>query len=140
MADEMNVFTYGSLMFSAVWQKVVRGNYRSSPAFIQGFRRVRVREGNHPALIVASRAAPIMGRVYFDVSAEDVARLDYFETRDYERVLVAITVNNSAMTAQAYLAADIDLLTDTDWSAEHFEQSGLPMFLTTYAVKNNPPT
>ena len=140
MADEMNVFTYGSLMFSAVWQKVVRGDYRSSPASIQGFRRVCVREGSYPALIIASRAAPIMGRIYFGVSAEDVARLDYFETRDYERVLVAVTVDGSATAAQAYLAANIDLLTDSDWNEEHFEHSGLPVFLTTYAVKNNPPT
>ena len=139
MADEMNVFTYGSLMFPAVWQKVVRGDYCSSTAFIQGFRRVCVREGNHPALIIAPRAAPIVGRIYFGVSAEDVVRLDYFETRNYERVLVAATVDSIATAAQAYLAAKIDVLTDIDWNEKTFEQSGLPVFLTTYAVKNNPP-
>ena len=140
MADEMNVFTYGSLMFPAVWQQVVRGDYRSSTASIQGFRRVCVRDGNYPALMIAPRAAPIVGRLYFAVSAADVARLDYFETRNYERVLVAATVNSVATAAQAYLAASIDLLTDTDWNETTFEQSGLPVFLTTYVVKNNPPT
>lgn len=139
MADAMNIFTYGSLMFPAVWQKVVRGDYRSSTASIQGFRRVCVREGNHPALIIAPQAAPMMGRLYFGVSAEDVARLDYFETRNYERVLVAVTVDGSATAAQAYLAANIDVLTDTDWNQKTFEQSGLPVFLTTYALINNPP-
>lgn len=139
MADGMNVFTYGSLMFPSVWQKVVRGDYRSSTASIQGFRRVCVREGSHPALIIAPRAAPIVGRLYFGISAEDVARLDYFETRNYQRVLVAVTVNGIATAAHTYLAANIDLLTDTDWNETTFEQTGLPVFLTTYAVKNNPP-
>ncbi|MBC7708435.1 MAG: gamma-glutamylcyclotransferase [Rhizobacter sp.] len=139
MADEMNVFTYGSLMFPAVWRQVVRGDYRSSAASIQGFRRVCVRDGNYPALIIAPRAAPIMGRLYFAVSEEDMARLDYFETRNYERVLLAATVEGIATAAHAYLAADIDLLTDTDWNETTFEQSGLPVFLSTYAVKNTPP-
>jgi len=52
---------------------------------------------------------------------------------------VAVTVNSIATSAQAYLAANIDVLTDTDWNQTAFEQSGLPVFLTTYAVKNNPP-
>ena len=139
MADEMNVFTYGSLMFPAVWQKVVRGDYRSSVASIHGFRRVCVRDGSHPALIISPRAAPIVGRVYFGVSAEDVSRLDYFETHNYERVTVAITVDSNAKAAQAYLAVNMALLADTDWNENTFEQSGLPVFLTTYAVKNSPP-
>lgn len=139
MADTMNVFTYGSLMFPAVWQKVVRGDYLSSAASIHGFRRVCVRDANHPALIISSRAEPIVGRVYFDVSAEDTARLDHFETHNYARVSVAVTVDGSATAAQAYLAVNIDSLTDIDWSEQTFEQTGLPVFLATYAVKNRPP-
>ena len=128
MADAMSIFTYGSLVFSAVWQKVVRGDYRSSAASIHGFRRVCVRDANHPALIISPRAMPIMGRVYFDVSAEDIARLDHFETGNYERVSVAVTVDGSAAAAQTYLAVNMDLLTDTDWNEKTIEKTGLPVF------------
>ena len=139
MADAINIFTYGSLMFPQVWQKVVRGDYRSSSASIHGFRRVCVLYANHPALIISARATPILGRVYFHVSVEDIARLDYFETRAYERVSVAVTIDANATAAQTYLAIDMDLLTDTDWSAQTFEKTGLPVFLATYAVKHRPP-
>ena len=139
MVETIDIFTYGSLMFPAVWQKVVHGEYRSSVASIHGFRRVCVRDGHHPALIISPHAAPIVGRVYCGVSAEDVARLDYFETRNYERVAVAITVDRNATAAQAYLAVNVNLLTDIDWNEKTFEQRGLRMFLTTYAVKNDPP-
>jgi len=139
MADSINIFTYGSLMFPAVWQTVVRGDYRSSPATIHGFRRVCVRDANHPALIISARAAPIAGRVYFDVSTDDIARLDHFETDNYERVSVAVTVEGSASAGEAYLAVDTVALTDINWNEKSFEQTGLPVFLTTYAVKNRPP-
>lgn len=138
MADSINIFTYGSLMFPAVWHTVVRGDYRSSPATIHGFRRVCVRDAKHPTLTISARAAPIAGRVYFDVSTDDIARLDHFETDSYQRVSVAVTVEGSAGAGQAYLAVNTDSLTDINWNEKSFEQAGLPLFLATYAVKNRP--
>lgn len=139
MADTMHIFTYGSLMFPAVWQKVVRGDYQSSAGSVHGFRRVCVRDGTHPALLIDPRAAPIVGRVYLDVNAADIARLDHFETRNYERVLVAVTIDGGPKVAQAYLAVNMTSLTDVDWSEKEFEESGLPIFLATYGVKHLPP-
>lgn len=139
MDKRLNVFTYGSLMFPAVWGSVVRGNYPSAPATIRGFRRVRVRDREHPALIVAHGSALVTGRVYFDVDASDVARLDYFETSNYARVTVATTLEGKAISAQAYLALNFDSLLETDWDAAEFERTGLPVFLATYAVQNAPP-
>lgn len=139
MADAMNVFTYGSLLFPAVWQTVVRSVYRSSTASVLGFRRVCVRDAHHPALIISQCAAPLVGRLYFDVSADDIARLDHFETANYQRVSVAVTVDHDSTVAQAYLAVNPDVLTDADWCERTFEQVGLPLFLATYAVTNRPP-
>lgn len=135
----MNVFTYGSLMFPAVWTRVVRGDYRACDAAIHGFRRARVRDKEHPALIVSANAAPIVGRLYFGVGATDLARLDHFETVNYVRVTIAATVADRAVSAQAYLALNLDSLLNDDWSATEFEQHGLPLFLATYAVLNAPP-
>jgi gamma-glutamylcyclotransferase (GGCT)/AIG2-like uncharacterized protein YtfP len=134
-----NIFTYGSLMFPAVWARVVRGDYRSTDATVHGFRRVRVRDRQHPALVIVANAAPIVGRLYYDVSAEDVARLDHFETSNYARVAIAVTVADHAVSAQSYLALNVDALLNEDWSATEFEQHGLPIFNTTYVVENAPP-
>jgi gamma-glutamylcyclotransferase (GGCT)/AIG2-like uncharacterized protein YtfP len=138
MSDQLNVFTYGSLMFPEVWQRVVRGTYPSSLATVHGFKRVSILNKEHPALIVAPRAAPLTGRVYFDVDVADLARLDYFETDNYARVTIAATIDGTAVSAQAYLALNFDALLETEWSVREFELSGLPRFLATYAVQNAP--
>lgn len=134
----MNIFTYGSLMFPSVWGRVVRGDYSSAEARIHGFRRVRVLGAEHPALIISANAPGITGRVYFDVSAEDVARLDHFETANYVRVAIAATVADQAVVAQSYLALTLDLLSNEPWNVEDFERHGLPIFSATYVVANAP--
>lgn len=139
MADTQHVFTYGSLMFPVVWQRVVQASYRSNEATILGFKRVRVRGEHYPALIIDANALALRGRVYFDVSPDDIARLDHFETNDYMRVSVAVRVDGNSLAAQAYLALKPDRLEHLDWSAEEFEQHGLEPFLATYATTNAPP-
>jgi len=98
-----------------------------------------VKDREHPALVVAPGTPPLTGRVYCGVTAEDLARLDYFETSNYARVAVAATVDGRAIRAQAYLALNVESLLDTDWSVSEFEKNGLPVFLSTYAVQNAPP-
>ena len=126
-------------MFPSVWARVVRGVYPSSEATIHGFRRVRVLGRQHPALIILANAAPIAGRLYYDISADDVARLDHFETSNYARVRVAITVTGRAVSAESYLALNVDSLLNEDWSVTDFERHGLPIFNATYVVENAPP-
>ncbi len=134
----VNVFTYGSLMFPAVWQRVVLGDYQSSIGTIQGFRRVAVKGEEYPALIIAKDAPRLEGRVYFDVSDDDMARLDRFETTRYARVSVAVTVSEAAIVADAYLALNIDELTSHDWDVDRFERNGLSRFLETYVAQYAP--
>lgn len=133
-----HVFTYGSLMFPEVWSRVVRGHYDSARGTIHGFRRVGVRDKEHPALIIAKDGAAIEGRVYFDVSADDVDRLDFFETARYARVCVSVNSNEEPIVAEAYLALNLEELTDTDWDVARFEREGLPKFLATYVAQHAP--
>jgi gamma-glutamylcyclotransferase (GGCT)/AIG2-like uncharacterized protein YtfP len=133
-----NLFTYGSLMFPEVWKRVVRNEYRSALGTIHGFRRVYVREKEHPALVIAKGATPLEGRVYFNVSDEDIARLDQFETHRYARVGVAVTIDDKPIVADAYLALNHDELTDVDWDVAKFEREGLPRFLESYVKKHAP--
>ncbi len=133
-----NLFTYGSLMFPLVWHRVVRNEYPSALGTIHGFRRVAVRDKEHPALIIAKGGAPIEGRVYFDVSDEDIERLDQFETHRYARVGVAVTIDDKPVIADAYLALNHEELSDVDWDVAKFEREGLPRFMESYVAKHAP--
>ena len=139
MTDARNVFTYGSLMFPVVWDRVVQGHYRSSDATIHGFQRLRIRGEQYPALIINPNAGLLTGRIYYDVSASDIARLDHFETSDYARVSVAVTVEGKALAADAYLTLKPDTLEHLEWSPDAFELEGIESFLATYAATNTPP-
>ena len=142
MAESQNVFTvftYGSLMFPAVWERVVQGQYKSAEATIRGFRRLRVRGEQYPALIVDSDANALTGRAYFDVAGSDIARLDHFETSDYARVTIAIEIDGKSCAAQAYMSLRPDTLEAENWSPAEFERHGLAPFLATYAKANAPP-
>ena len=139
MTEMRNVFTYGSLMFPVVWDRVVLGRYRSSEATVHGFQRLRIRGEQYPALIINPNAGTLTGRVYFDVTANDIARLDHFETSDYARVTIAVTLQGKALAADAYLALKPETLEQMEWSPETFELEGIASFLATYAVTNTPP-
>ena len=139
MAETRNVFTYGSLMFPVVWDRVVKGQYRSNEATVHGFQRLRIRNEHYPALIISANASALTGRVYFSVSAEDIARLDHFETSDYARVSIAVTVAGETIAADAYFTLKPESLDQQEWSPEIFERDGLKSFLATYAATNAPP-
>lgn len=139
MTDTRNVFTYGSLMFPVVWDHVVQGRYRSAEATTHGFLRLRIRGEHYPGLIINPNAGTLTGCVYFDVTANDIARLDRFETSDYARVTIAVTVEGKALAADAYLTLKSGTLKSLQWSPETFERDGLQSFLATYAAANTPP-
>jgi len=91
-----HVFTYGSLMFPEVWQRVVRGDYRSAPAVLDGHARFALAGETYPGAIARSGAI-VAGIVYFDVSDADVAALDAFEGSQYRRDRVRIRLDGGAL-------------------------------------------
>jgi len=126
----MNVFTYGSLMYPQVWDRVVRGRYRNAPALLSGFERRALSGASYPGAI-RNDAARIRGRVYFDVDAADLARLDAFESVDYRRedVVVALAEERGeAVPAQIYVYLDRARLLAHDWDVARFEQDHLAGF------------
>ena len=124
-----NVFTYGSLMFAEVWQRVVRGHYQSHAATLNGYRRYAVRDDTYPGIIACPDSA-VNGLVYTGVDADDLARLDEFEGELYLRIdAVAIDTQGYPANVQTYLCRDAECLSDQLWSPETF---ALSRFLETY--------
>jgi gamma-glutamylcyclotransferase (GGCT)/AIG2-like uncharacterized protein YtfP len=130
----MNVFTYGSLMFPEVWERVVRGAYSHAVAAASGFRCYAVQGETYPGMIAADGAASppdrVEGIVYFDVSLEDLAALDSFEGGDYRRVEIAASLpDGTSVNASAYLYLPQEKLAPEPWSRENFQ---LKSFLRSY--------
>jgi gamma-glutamylcyclotransferase (GGCT)/AIG2-like uncharacterized protein YtfP len=136
-----HVFTYGTLMFPPVWNRVVTGDYESGEATIHGFRRLQVRGKEHPGLVISRGAPTLIGRIYFNVSRFDIERLDHFETQRYARVTVAATLSDETaetVLAEAYLALNLSELTDQNWDVQRFEREGLPKFMDSYVSVHAP--
>jgi gamma-glutamylcyclotransferase (GGCT)/AIG2-like uncharacterized protein YtfP len=129
-----NVFTYGSLMFAPVWERVVRGQYRSALARLDAHSRHALIGETYPGVRVNPNAH-VDGRVYFDVDAADVARLDDFEGDNYDRLISPVELQSGEVaTAGFYLYKGPLTLTAQDWDPQWFEREGMAVFLATFCA------
>lgn len=124
-----NVFTYGSLMFPDVWERVVRGSYQCSPATVYGCARFAIAGETYPGMIEQADAS-VEGILYFDVDAADLAALDAFEGDDYRRVVLQAKLESGGtIEAGTYLYLVAARLTSQPWLPEAFQ---MQRFLGTY--------
>lgn len=116
----MHVFTYGSLMFPAIWERVVRGQYRSVPAMLPGHARYEVTGETYPGMVPQADSA-VNGVLYLDVDDADLLALDVFEGSEYRRDVVTVSVTaEENLTAVTYVFTADERLTDKVWEAESF--------------------
>jgi gamma-glutamylcyclotransferase (GGCT)/AIG2-like uncharacterized protein YtfP len=125
----IHVFTYGSLMFPEVWQRVVRGTYLSQPARIEDHRRYAVSGDTYPGIVIEAGAS-VTGLIYRDLDAVDLAALDHFEGTAYHRIgLQATTEDGELLAVQTYRFRDPAGLSDQPWLPHAFQ---LQRFLDSY--------
>ena len=131
----MHLFTYGSLMFAEVWQRVVGRRFATCPADLRGYEIFRVRDATYPGIVAGEPETRVAGIVYFNLDDEALARLDTFESDLYEREPVVVTGSDErSWECWAYIvpSRSASLLTDDKWTAEWFERNGLANFLNRY--------
>jgi gamma-glutamylcyclotransferase (GGCT)/AIG2-like uncharacterized protein YtfP len=120
----VNVFTYGSLMFTPVWESVCVGRYATKKMVLRDFQRYCIKNESYPA-VVPQPGASVEGLVYFDVSEVDQLALNQFEGEEY--VLRHHQIDGLSIAFYEFVAlARID---KRDWSPDDFEQTGLPLFI-----------
>jgi len=151
-AEAMAVFTYGSLMFAPVWQRVtgLTGGPAAipRPARLSGFSRYAVAGEHYPALLRDSQGV-VDGALYEAVPSDIVALLDEFEGSDYQRIQVNALLTDGAKVepavfdtsltwpdanqvrqVQVYLfIADSGPLPQA-WSVRAFADTGLSRFMS----------
>jgi gamma-glutamylcyclotransferase (GGCT)/AIG2-like uncharacterized protein YtfP len=123
------VFTYGSLMFPSVWERVVEGRYCRVEAIVEGYQRYEVHGETYPGMIAATGQS-VRGAVYFDVCERDLAALDAFEGADYRRdELTAVLAGGEKMPVAAYVYLPTQRLSGQVWRPDEFP---IQQFLDTY--------
>ncbi|WP_420475715.1 gamma-glutamylcyclotransferase family protein [Noviherbaspirillum sp. ST9] len=116
-----HVFTYGSLMFPEVWQRVVRGDYRSTPARLDGYARFEIAAETYPGMVAAAGSS-VEGVLYFDVSFADMAALDAFEGTQYRRDMVRVVLESGeSVEAGTYIYLLPQKLSGSPWLPESFQ-------------------
>ena len=131
-----NIFTYGSLMFPEVWERVVGSNYRASPATLHGYLRRGVRDESYPVIIQQGPESHVEGMLYFGISTEDLARLDRFEGEYYVRRGVEVIDSRESISREAFAYVLSEryrhLLSDREWDPGFFREHDLLRFLADY--------
>lgn len=127
----MHLFTYGSLMFPEVWQRVTGLTHPGQPSTLGHHAARRIRGKSYPALVPEDGAATA-GILYTDIPPEAVARLDAFEGTFYDRVPVEVALTDGTLLpAWVYRAGDgtsPDILPQ-HWEASRFAREELGAFL-----------
>lgn len=131
---QINVFTYGSLMFDAVWQRLVQENYRAVNATLYDYRRLRIRHDTYPVAL-PYKGSKITGVLYLGVNKVDLATLDEFEGDYYYREAVTVsTIKRELIPAEVYIlkARYRHLASVCAWDSRRFKAWGLKHFLQKY--------
>ena len=124
-----HVFTYGSLMFPAVWSLVVARRYARVDAALDGHARFAIRDETYPGMVARSDGS-VHGVLYLDVDAPDLERLDRFEGEDYRRTVVTVACGDGAVRrAGTYVYRRPERLLTAAWRPEEF---ALQRFLDSY--------
>jgi gamma-glutamylcyclotransferase (GGCT)/AIG2-like uncharacterized protein YtfP len=130
-----NIFTYGSLMYRQVWNMVVEGRYRSTPATLQGYSRRRVAGQEYPVVYETPASSEVAGLLYYAVTDHDLQRLDIFEGDQYARQSVSVVLNGGeVINASVYVVKKQyhHIISDIEWDPDYFRSYGMQAFIDHY--------
>jgi len=131
----MNIFTYGTLMFSPVWDTVVKANYRAASATLKGYSRRKISNAIYPVAFESEPQDFIEGMVYYDVELADIKRLDEFEGAYYRRTTIRAQLkDHTPVEADAYIIRPRyqHLISAQEWNPHDFQQRCLSEFMSAY--------
>ena len=128
----MHLFTYGTLMFPSIWQRVVGIDFAAQPATLRGYAVYRVRNDVYPVLVEGDPTTVAEGLVYYDLDSKTIAKLDRYESCIYIRQTIqATSTDDRLFECATYVLSPKhrSLCTDDPWTAEWFTQHALQEYM-----------
>lgn len=127
-----HVFTYGTLMFPAVWAQVVGRACSPTAARVHGFERRAIRGAPYPAVVAEADAPPLTGVLHRDLTRDELARLDRYEGPLYRRCRTPVELRDGgSVDAWLYVLApgEQGRLAEAPWDPERFRREALAAYL-----------
>jgi gamma-glutamylcyclotransferase (GGCT)/AIG2-like uncharacterized protein YtfP len=128
----MHLFTYGTLMFPAVWGLVLGRTFPTQAARVTGYAVYQARGEVFPVMVAAGDDDLVAGLAYLNVDDSAIVALDAFESDLYDRVAVsAALADGRQLACQAYVLPKRNrrLAASTGWDAARFEREALDEYL-----------
>ena len=122
-SPKIHLFAYGSLTFERIWLEVTGEKNIYTTAFIANVARKKLINKPYPGGIKKIGLQPLKGTLYFDLTAQQIQRLDDFEGELYLREQHEVTLENGTTEyAHIYLIKNIyhSLVSDEDWELADF--------------------
>ena len=122
-SPKIHVFAYGSLTFEHIWVEVTGATNKYTTAFITNVSRKKLINKPYPGGIKTDTLKPLEGRMYFDLSTQQIERLDNFEGELYIREKHEVRLDDGTKEyAHIYLIKDMyqSYVTDEDWELADF--------------------
>lgn len=130
----IHLFAYGSLMIPEVIQAVIGREVFGEPATLAGYLRQGLLGFSYPGLVKCPDAS-VDGRLYRDLCANDLLRLDAFEDDFYQRHTLTVQTRNGEINqASVYVITPESegLLDGRPWCVETFRRQHLRGFLSRF--------
>ena len=128
------LFTYGTLSFPEVFERVVGRRLPSRPARLDGFGCFLFADAVYPGAIPRPGMSTA-GRLYAAIPAAAWCRLDAFEGARYRRERHSVHLiggpNAATIPAHVYVVTEParNLLAPRAWDPDGFRREGLPRLL-----------
>ena len=131
-----HLFAYGTLRFAPVMRAVGGRLPRASEATLADHACYLARHGRFPGLVPAAGEST-GGRLWLDVDATLLRRLDRFEGELYARQALSVRSGGRSEPAWVYVLAPAhrSLLGESRFDAERFERERLPEWLARLGVR-----
>ena len=127
----MNIFVYGSLVFSEVMQGVVGRQFIFREGLVRGYARFKLRDEPQAAVIPFPDTST-KGIVYVELDKAAVRRLDAFVGKIFDRVEVNVeTGNDEWVEAETHVlkVKERKRLSAKPWDENEFRQKHLAKFM-----------
>jgi len=120
-AQDILLFTYGTLQVSAVMRKITGRCFPAQPALLKDFVRFRVKNAIYPA-IKEQTGAQVWGVLYSGVDAFALDALDAFEGEFYLRQMHPVEVGGQIVQAHIYVMNPLhaEIESEQNWNLREF--------------------